>query len=162
MKTQNQAAFINDKIKQLETAILYSDSSSVLKLPSAIVYARHIDEAGCVWLAMSKPLQYVHEFDKSFHSTLNFYRKGSPFFLNILGMARVVIDPEEINLLPAELSGDFNAGKLILCVRILEAKYYEKQNRNEQGLMQKFKSAFQNMFVSNEFYYNSGGRENFA
>ena len=154
MNTQQQASFIHEKIKQLETAILYCHSNSVLKLPSAIVHAQHIDEAGCVWVAMTKPMQYVHEFDRSFHTALNFYRKGAPFYLNALGLARVVIDPEEINLLPGALTNAHQQGKLILCVRILEANYFEQPSRPEQGFLNKCRNIFSSIFADgNEFYY---------
>lgn len=165
MNTQNHAAFITDKIQQLQTAILYCHSNSVLKLPSSIVEVKHIDELGCVWITMNRPLQYIHEFDRSFHTALNFYKKGTMFFLNTLGTARVVIDPEEINLLPENLLAEYKNGKMIICVRILEANYYEKQPKTEQNFLQKCKQVFTGMFAgSNDYYYYNakGQQEHFA
>jgi hypothetical protein len=113
---------------------------------------------------MAKPMQYVHEFDRSFHTALNFYRKGAPFYLNALGLARVIIDPEEINLLPEALSDAHSKGKLILCVRILEANYFEHPIKSEQGFFQKCRSRLSSIFTDgNEYYYcDKGVQENFA
>lgn len=115
MNTQNQVGFITDKIKQLQTAILHSHSNCLLKFPDSLAKTLQVDEAGCVWIAVKKPLQMVHEFDRSFNVGLNYYRKGIPFFLNIFGVARLIIDPEETNQLSPSLRKECNNEDLLVC-----------------------------------------------
>lgn len=154
MNTQNQIGFITDKIQQLQTAILQIHSNSLLKLPTSLVETIHVDELGCVWISVNKPTQYLHEFDRSFHVALNYYRKGMPFYLNSYGIARVVLDPEEINNIPADLRQQLSDNKLLICVRILEANYYEKEPKTVQNIFQKCKQTFSDLFVgSNEYYH---------
>lgn len=153
MNTQNQISFITQKISQLQTALLHIHSNSILKLPTSVVETLHVDELGCIWVAINKPTQYVHEFDRSFHVGLNFYRKGTPFYLNIYGIARVVIDPEEMNQVPAEMQSKLS-NRLLLCVRILEANYYETQPRQEMNLLQKWRQTLAELFVGgNDLYH---------
>lgn len=154
MSTQNQIGFITNKIQELQTAILQIHSNSLLKLPTSVVETMHVDELGCVWIAVNKPTQYLHEFDRSFHVALNYYRKGKPFYLNSYGIARVVIDPEEMNNIPADLRQELTSDKLLLCVRILEANYYEKEPKPVQSIFQKCKQTLSDLFVgSNEYYH---------
>jgi len=153
MNTQNQITFISDKINQLQTALLHIHSNSLLKLPTSVVETLHIDEVGCIWVAMNKPTQYVHEFDRSFHVGLNFYKKGAAFYMNTYGLGRVVIDPEELNNVPAEIVSQLN-GRLLLCVRIIEANYYESQPRQVQNIFQKCKQTISDLFVGSNDYYH--------
>jgi len=164
MNASNQIGFIIKKIQFLQTAILHCHSNSVLKLPSSLVQTLYTDEVGCVWLAVSKPTQYIHEFDKSFHVGLNYYKKNSPFYLNTYGIARVVTDPEELNLLPENLKQVYDKQKLLVCVRILEANYYEQQPKTELNIYQKCKQTLSSLFYgSNEYYHFDIEKEsNFA
>ena len=123
MNTQGQHFFITSKIQELQTAILNYHTDSVLKFPSEVVQTLHVDEIGCLWIAISKPMQFVNEFDRSFYVTLNYYKKGIPFFLNTYGLARIVSDPEETSQLPLVLKEEHNKGKLVLCVRIFAAGF---------------------------------------
>lgn len=153
MNTHNQIDFLAQKINHLQTALLHIHSNSILKLPTSIVETLHVDELGCVWVAISKPTQYVHEFDRSFHVGLNYYKKGTPFYLNTYGIARVVIDPEEMNQVPIDMQSKLST-RLLLCVRILEANYYENQPREEMSVFQKCKQTISELFAgSNEFYH---------
>ena len=156
MTTQNQIGFITDKIQQLQTAILYCHSNSLLKLPASIVQTNYIDETGCLWVCISKPTQYMQEFDHSFHVALNYYKKGSPFYMNTLGLAKVVTDPEILNQLPASVTNELSSNRLLLCIKILEASYFETQPKPVQNIFQKCSQTIADLFYgSNEhFYYN--------
>ena len=164
MKTSNHIGFITQKILDLKTAILYSHSNSVLKLPNSIVETLYVDAVGCVWLSVSKPTQYLHEFDRSFYVSLNYYKKDSPFFLNTSGIARVVIDPEELNQLHENVLQHYNKEKLLVCVRILKANYYEKHTKKEENIYKKCKQTITSLFYgSNEYYhFDTASERNFA
>ena len=153
MNTQNQAGFISNKINLLQTAILHSHSNCLLKFPDSLAKTVQVDEVGCIWLAVKKPRQFVHEFDRSFHVVLKYYRKGAPFYLNIFGIARLVIDPEEINQFPSKLRSESNQDNLILSVRILKANYYEIQQRTSQNIFQRWKQYISTLFIGNSNYY---------
>ena len=154
MTTQNQLGFISDKIRQLQTAILYCHSNSVLQIPASLVHSQHVDEEGCIWMYINKPDQYLHEFDSNFHVALNYYKKGTPFFLNTYGIARVVDSTSDLKQLPQDLLQAFNNNKLLICIRILEANYYEKEPKPAMNLLQKCTQSLSNLFLgSNDYYY---------
>lgn len=154
MNTNNQIGFILKKIQFLQTAILHCHTNSVLKLPTSVVQTLYTDDVGCVWLSVGKPTQYIHEFDRSFNVQLNYYKKNSPFYLNTSGIARVVTDPEELNLLPENLKAVYDAQKLLICVRITEANYFENQRNTEKNIYQKCRQTITSLFYgSNEYYH---------
>jgi general stress protein 26 len=90
-------AFIQEKVKDLENALFFSMSDSVLKIPSCLVKVLEADELGQLWFMIPKPTQFIHAFDRSFPVKLDFFRKGRDYYLKISGMAFLVNDPEEIN-----------------------------------------------------------------
>jgi hypothetical protein len=164
MTTQNQVGFVTDKIKQLQTAILHSHSNCPLKFPDSLAKTLQVDEAGCIWIAVKKPQQYIHEFDRSFQVALNYYRKGTSFYLNISGVARLVIEPEEINQLAPELRSECNQGNLLLAVRILRATYYENQPRTSQNIFQRWKQFISTIFsgYNNYYQFDMADKKNYA
>ena len=154
MNTQSQQYFITGKIQELQTAILNYHTDNVLKLPAEVVQTLHVDDIGCVWIAISKPIQFVNEFDRSFYVTLNYYKKDMPFFLNTYGVARIVTDPEETIQLPEIVKEEQQKGKLIVCVRILNANYYKKQHQVVQTLLQKCRHSISAFFSANSGYHH--------
>ena len=164
MNLQHQQFFIAGKIKELQTAILYFHTDSLLKLPTSVVQTLHVDEAGCLWLAINKPVQVINEFDRSFHVALNYYRKGIPFFLNTYGLAKVVADAEETSQLTPVLQEQYNAGKLIICVRILEVNYYEKKSQTGQSFLQKCRHSITSLFGESGDYnhFNFDEKQHYA
>jgi len=153
MNKQDQIGFITRKIQYLQTAIMHCHTNSMLKLPTTLAQTLFVDEKGYVWISVSRPPQYSHELDKSFHVALNYYKKGIPFFLNSFGIARIISEPEELNQLPENLKEHYNKEKLVLCVRILEASYFDKEPKSQKGLIQKFKQSLAEMFYGNNDYF---------
>lgn len=97
MITNLHLNFLREKINDIRTALFFSMSKSVLKLPNCIVSAIHVDDMGQIWLVMPKPTQEVKEFEQKFPVKLNFYKKGKDFFLNVTGTACLVFEPAEID-----------------------------------------------------------------
>lgn len=71
----------------------------------------------------------VTEFETQFPVALNFYKKGIPFFVNVFGIARIVIDPEELACaeIDNEISNGVLSDKILLSVKIANVNYYEKE-----------------------------------
>lgn len=96
MITQEQVGFLQKKIPVLEQALFFTLSESVLRLPSSVIKALHVDEVGQVWFAIRRPSQQLSEFDREFPAKLDFYKKGEKFYLHLCGQAGMAVDPEEI------------------------------------------------------------------
>ena len=95
---------------------------------------------------------------------LKYYRKGAPFYLNIFGIARIVIDPEEINQLTPELISECDHENLLLSVRILNANYYKNPPRTSQNIFQRWKQNIATMIIGNNNFYqfNIADEKNYA
>jgi hypothetical protein len=82
--------FIRGKINQLRTAVMYSMSNSVLRLPNGIVSAIKVDDEGNLWFISRGPLPQLQEYEQSFPARLCFYRKGYDFHVEVSGKATIV------------------------------------------------------------------------
>ncbi len=164
MNTQTQVGFITGKIHQLQTALLRSHSNCLLKFPNAIATTLEVDNVGCIWIAVPKPTQYLHEFDRSFQVDLNYFRKGTPFYLNVYGVARLVIDPEEINHLSPVVKDAVNDETVLLAVRILTANYYKTEIKPKQNPLIKWKESLVSLFTGDSDFYqfDMAGEKSYA
>ncbi len=156
MNTLTQLGFITSKINELETAVFHSHSNSVLNLNPTVIRTLKIDDNGYIWFYVNKPAQAITEFEKQFPVALNYYKKGAPFFLNVFGIARIVIDPEELACV--ELDSDISNGihdKILLSVKIANVNYYEKEADVKKTWFDKLRKGLSELFIPGEdFYYN--------
>jgi general stress protein 26 len=157
MNTSEQLDFITSKISELQTAVFHSHSNSVLNLNPTVIRVLKIDENGYLWFFVNRPPQAVNEFEKQFPVALNFYKKGVPFFVNLFGIARIVIDPEELVCaeLDSEISNGIESDRILLSVKIANVNYYEKELDVKKSWFGKLKKAVAEIFVpAEDFYYN--------
>jgi hypothetical protein len=141
---QNNLVFLQERIQDLRSALFYNTSNSVLRLPTCIVQAMKVDEAGQVWFFVNRPEQYLHEFDREFPARLNFFRKGKGFYLQITGKAFIVNDPEELNDVingADEVRKKAISHLVLIKFKITHAEYYERPQQNN-SMLQKVKTSF--------------------
>ena len=127
MFAQPKVAFLQEKIMELQQALFFDLSSSVLRLPTSVINALHVDDVGQVWFFINKPMQNVNEFEKQFRSRLDFYKKGKSFYLHLTGKGCVVSDPEEINSvigLDEEYKRQANGTVVLVKLKIEDIFYY--------------------------------------
>jgi general stress protein 26 len=142
---QNNLEFLQSKIQELRSAIFYNTSNAVLKLPSCIVQAMKVDEAGQVWFFVNRPEQYLHEFDREFPARLNFFRKGKWFYLQMTGKAFIVTDPEElsdITNVADEVRQQAISHMALIKFKIMHAEYYDRSVHTTNTMLQKMKTSF--------------------
>jgi hypothetical protein len=90
MTTDLNLQFIREKINQLRTAVMYSMSNSINRLPNDVVTAIKVDEEGQLWFLCRGPHPAVKDFEETFPARLSFFRKGFDFFVEVSGKAVVV------------------------------------------------------------------------
>jgi len=126
-----QLNFLQEKIQQIGSAIFFNLSDSVLKLPTSLVSTLKVDDYGYVWFFVKKPKQHLQEFENEFPVRLDFFKKGTEYFLQVTGKGFVVNDPEEMNTL--KMSGEWNTlmceDVVLVKVKMMKAEYYETQTR---------------------------------
>lgn len=90
MSRDNNLQFISQKISQLRTAILYSMSNELIRLPNCIAMALKVDEEGYLWFVCDKPAHQVEQCADTFPVKLHFYKKGVLYHVEVNGTAQIV------------------------------------------------------------------------
>lgn len=125
---QHQLSFLQDKIREIGSAIFFNLSDAVLKLPTSIVSTLTVDDFGYVWFFVQRPKQHLQEFEMAFPVRLDFYKKGKSYFLQVSGKGWVVNDPDELNSvvsIPEELREVASSEMVLVKVKIMKAEYFE-------------------------------------
>ncbi len=139
MAYNQQLNFLQEKIKEIGSAIFFNLSESVLKLPTSLVSTLNVDDYGYVWFYIKKPKQQLKEFENQFPVRLDFFRKGTGHFLQVYGKGWVVNDPEQVNSLGTIQAGDGQVqkeGMVLVKVKIMKAEYYETKTANQTNWLQ--------------------------
>jgi len=128
-----QLKFLQNKITDIKTALFSNESEAVLKLPTTVVNALDVDEAGQIWFFVNRPQQLLQEFDKEFPAKLNFFQKSKDYFLHITGKAFIINDPEEITHLVC-LSEEvrdtaINNRQVLVKMRVQQAEYFQRHSK---------------------------------
>lgn len=134
MATNQQLSFLQEKIREIGSALFFNLSESVLKLPTSIVSTSRVDDFGYVWFFVQKPQQRLNEFETEFPVRLDFFKKGSGCFLQVNGKGWVVSDPEELNSFESldEEERKLAISEMVLVkVKIMRADYYETKTANQ-------------------------------
>ena len=123
-------SFVQEKIMDLENALFFSMSDAVLKIPACVVKVLETDALGQLWFVIPKPSQFIHAFDKTFPVELDFFRKGSEYYLKVFGKAFLVNDPEEINSVECLTDSTKEQARknqtVLVKVKMSNAEYTEK------------------------------------
>src|SRR6476646_9292963 len=134
--SNKQLSFLQEKIREIGSALFFNLSESVLKLPTAIVTTLKVDDYGFVWFFVQKPMQNLKEFDTEFPVRLDFFRKGSGCCLQVNGKGWVVADPEEMNsfvTLPEDAKKVAMNEMVLVKVKIMRAEYFETKTLAQQS-----------------------------
>lgn len=132
MAPNQQLQFLREKIQEIKSAILFNLSDSVLKFPTTIVSTVKTDDFGYLYFFVRKPKQDIREFEKEFPVRLDYFKKGKECFLQIMGKAWVVTDPEEITSfisLNEDVANEFSEDMVLVKVKMMKADYQEKSSR---------------------------------
>jgi hypothetical protein len=89
MSTDLNLQFITEKIAVLRTAVMYSMSNSLVKLPNDIVNLVKIDDDGYLWFLAHLPSQSLSQCEREFPARLHFFRKGYDYYVEVSGKATI-------------------------------------------------------------------------
>ena len=141
MLSDRHLHFLQEKIQEIRSALFYSLSNSVLKIPTSIVTALKVDDDGHIWFFVSRPKQQLAEAERQFPARLEFYKKGKHSIVKINGRACVVNEIEKITslvTLPEEIQSKALDELLLIKVKIEKAEYFETSSSHEANPLKKF------------------------
>jgi hypothetical protein len=97
--------FIEKKLEEAKTAVMYIGGDNVVKLPNDVVTFIKVDAEGKLWLTAHKPRCWLRMYEQSFPIRLFFYRKGIGFYVETEGIATIA-GLEDVNEVKDELSDE--------------------------------------------------------
>jgi hypothetical protein len=82
--------FIREKIYEIKSAVMYSMSEGVVRLPNSIVSVVKVDDEGQLWFVCAPPARHLEASECIFPARLHFYRKGKFFHIEVSGKATII------------------------------------------------------------------------
>ncbi len=93
-----QTGLVNSKIMELRSALFFTESASLLKLPTHVISdVAGIDKDGQIWFVIPRPVQQIEAFEKEIPAKLDFFKKGVSFYVKVKGKAILIKDLAEID-----------------------------------------------------------------
>jgi hypothetical protein len=129
----NNLQFIREKIYEIKSAVMYSMSNELVRIPNSIVTVLKVDDEAQIWFLCTPPTFRIEECECVFPARLHFYRKGKFFHIEVSG--RAVIMNKEYN----SPDSDEQKGKPVLIKMSMRDIEYtvvnEKRPKNRVELM---------------------------
>jgi len=147
---ETQAQMLKNKMIELQSALFFNDSSSIVKLPTHVISEIEIDEEEQIWFVIPKPVQHIDAFDKEIPAKLDFFKKGMEFFVKVSGTAYIVTDREEIEFHPtltAEMKERMKGDRVIaMKVRMQDAELIDNSPKPTKNWFQASRSQLSSWF----------------
>jgi len=145
-----QAGLLKSQIMELQSALFFTESSSLVRLPTHVISESEIDAEGQIWFVIPKPAQHIEAFDKEIPAKLDYFKKGKDFFVKITGTAYLITDAAEIESnesLSAELMAKMNNDQLIAVkVKIQDSELIDNTPQPKKSWLQASRSQLSSWF----------------
>lgn len=163
MFTDNNLSFIRNRIYEIRTALLYSLSDKIIKLPTTLISVLKVDEKGQIWFLMNRPLQMMEKNEQKFPARLNFYRKGKPFYMQISGDADFVENRAALSHLfsiPRTIRKAASHNLIVVRLKMTNIEYYEQSNSRPMNTARRIlQYIYTSVFAPSPYYQvNFDGR----
>ena len=131
MFNDNGFLFIKERISEIRSALIYSMSSELVKIPTSIISILKADDDGHLWFFIKRPLAVMLDGEKKFPARLQFYRKGKPFYLNVDGSAGIDDDQQLISQFTDHMEKESSSvamqNMMLVKLQITRAEYHEQK-----------------------------------
>jgi hypothetical protein len=148
IETQNE--ILKSKIMELNSALFFTESSSIVKLPTHVISDVELDNEGQVWFVIPTPAMNLEAYDKELPAKLDFFKKGKDFFVKIKGIAFLQTDLKEANA-NSSLSADMkekmsDANVILVKVKVLDTEMVDNTPKPSQNWLQASRSQLSSWF----------------
>ena len=120
---ESQTGIIKTRIMELQSALFFTETASLLRLPTHVISSVGMDEEGQIWFVIPKPAQKIDEFEKEIPAKLDFFKKGTAFYVKVTGKAYLINDHAELKnnaAMSAEMLAKVESGRSLavkVCVQ---------------------------------------------
>jgi hypothetical protein len=147
---QQEMNVLKSKITELQTALLYTESASPIKLPTHVINDVEVDNEGHIWFAIPRPAMQIDAYEKEVLAKLDFFKKGKDFFVKIKGVATLLVDVDTINgfdTLSDDMKAKMTAGNSIgIMVKIEDTEFVDNTPKPAQNWLQASRTQLSSWF----------------
>lgn len=139
---------LKSKIMELQSALFFTESKSIVKLPTHVISDVELDSEGHLWFVIPRPAMHIDAFEKETPAKLDFFRKGKDFFVKIRGIAHLQTDLREANaVLSAEMCERMKDENVIAVkVAVIERSLVDNSPKPSQNWLQASRSHLSSWF----------------
>ena len=145
-----QTVAVKSKIMELQSALFFTESSSIVKLPTHVISETEVDAEGHIWFVIPKPTQHIDAFDKEIPAQLDYFKKGVESFVKIKGTAFLITDTAETDnnmALSAEMRAKMKSDRVIsVKVKIQDSELIDNTPKPAKSWFQASRSQLSSWF----------------
>lgn len=145
-----EQAILKSKIMELQSALFFTESVSIVKLPTHVISDVEVDEEGNIWFVIPKPAMHIEAFEKEIFAKLDFFRKGLDFFVKVKGTAILQTSIEEFGNnqdLSVEMRERMKDENMIgVKVRVMDSDVVDNTPKPSQNWLQSSRSHLSSWF----------------
>lgn len=131
---------------ELQSALFFTESLSIIKLPTHVIADVVVDEAGDIWFVIPKPPMHIDAYEKEMPAKLDFFKKGMDFFVKARGTAFLLTDMEAAGL-PEEMKLKMKDEKVIgVKVKVMSSDMVDNSPKPAQSWLQSSRSQLSSWF----------------
>ena len=146
----NEMETLKSKIMELQSALLFTESNSIVKLPTHVISDVELDSEGNIWFVIPKPAMHIEAYEKEIPAKLDFFKKGKDFFVKVRGIAFLQTDLTEANAneaLSAEMRQRMQDAEVIVVkVQVLENELVDNSPKPSQNWLRASRSQLSSWF----------------
>ena len=147
---EQEQQILKSKIMELNSALFFNESASIVKLPTHVISDVEIDIEGNMWFVIPRPVQHIEAFEKEIHAKLDFFKKGKDFFVKVRGTAFLIADESEITnntMVSAEMKERMMDEKSIgVMVRVQDTELVDNTPKPSMNWLQSSRSQLSSWF----------------
>ena len=136
---------LKSKIMELQSALFFTESNSIVKLPTHVISDVELDNEGSIWFVIPRPAMHIEAYDKEIPAKLDFFKKGTDFFVKVRGTAFLQAEPTEA--LSDEMRQRMGDGDVIVVkVQVQESELVDNSPKPSQNWLQASRSQLSSWF----------------
>jgi hypothetical protein len=145
-----EQGILKSKIMDLQSALFFTESVSIVKLPTHVISDVEVDEEGNIWFVIPKPTMHIEAFEKEIPAKLDFFKKGMDFFVKVRGVATLLTETDEIMSDPA-LSAEMrermkDTNVIGVKVKVVDSDLVDNTPKPSQSWLQSSRSQLSSWF----------------
>jgi hypothetical protein len=137
---------LKTRIMELQSALFFTESSSIVKLPTHVISDVELDSEGSIWFVIPKPPMHIEAYDKEMPAKLDFFKKGTEFFVKVRGTAFLQANTMETSLSAALRERMQDAEVIVVKVQVQESELVDNSPKPSQNWLQASRSQLSSWF----------------